>query len=106
MFQNRDTAWQELLRVAPDLLITDMRNDNVPGRTGDFGMSGFELLRLLRQKRAAYPILVTSGTFSISGFEGRAKQQAGLDLKIAFLTKPFTRELFCQALFGLFGPTA
>jgi CheY-like chemotaxis protein len=91
------------LRADPDLLITDMRNDNVPGRTTDFGMSGFELLRLLAKKGANYPILAISGCFSMSGFEGRAKQCAGPALRISFLTKPFTSELFRRALLKCLG---
>jgi CheY-like chemotaxis protein len=55
-FQNRDKAWQELLRCDPDLLITDMRSDNVPGRSGDYGMSGFELLKLLAERLVKYPV--------------------------------------------------
>src|SRR6266581_8761111 len=46
-FQHRDEAWQELLRADPDLLITDMRNDNVPGQIQNLGMSGWEMLPLL-----------------------------------------------------------
>ena len=30
-FRNRDEAWQEITRANPDLLITDLRNDNIPG---------------------------------------------------------------------------
>lgn len=107
-FQNRDKAWQELLRCDPDLLITDMRSDNVPGRSGDYGMSGFELLKLLAERLVKYPVLVASGSFSISGCEGLAKQCAGPHLNVSFLTKPFTRELFLQALrqcLGLSGET-
>ena len=56
-FQNRDEAWQELLRSDPDLLITDMNNDNVPGRTQYLGMSGWKMLPLLatRWKAKASP---------------------------------------------------
>ena len=43
-FQNRDTAWQALLRSEPDLLITNMNNLNVPGRPEYMGRSGRELL--------------------------------------------------------------
>ena len=105
-FQNRDEAWQELLRCDPDLLITDMRSDNVPGRSGDYGMSGFELLKLLAERLVKY--LVASGAFSMSGCEGLAKHCAGPHLNVSFLTKRFTRELFLQALrqcLGLSGET-
>src|SRR5688572_17472542 len=53
-FQNRDTAWEELQRADPDLLITDMNNDNIPGRTEYMGMSGWELLPRLVARRVAY----------------------------------------------------
>src|ERR1035437_7445308 len=82
-FQNRDKAWQELLRCDPDLLITDMRSDNVPGRSGDYGMSGFELLKLLAERLVKYPVLVASGSFSISGCEGLAKQCAGPHMNVS-----------------------
>jgi CheY-like chemotaxis protein len=103
-YQNRDEAWQELQRRDPDLFITDMRSDNVPGRSGDYGMSGLELLKLLAERLVKYPILVASGSFSISGCEGLAKQCAGPHLNVSFLTKPFTRELFHQALRKCLGP--
>ena len=97
-FQNRDEAWRELLRQDPDLLITDMRNDNVPGRTENFGMSGFKLLKLLAKRKVEYPILVGSGSFSVRGNEGLAKKSAGPDLNVAYLTKPYSPELFRCAL--------
>ena len=103
-YQSRDEAWQELLRRDPDLLITDMRSDNVPGRSGDYGMSGFELLKLLAERLVKYPVLVASGSFSMSGCEGLARQCAGPDLNVVFQTKPFTRELFHQALRKCLGP--
>ena len=91
-FQNRDEAWQELLRADPDLLITDMNNDNVPGRTQYFGMSGWKMLPLLAEKKAKYPILVVSGSFSMEGVENKARQYAGPDLNVSFLAKHFTTE--------------
>lgn len=102
-FQNRDHAWQELQRTDPDLLITDMRNDNVPGRREHFGMSGFELLGRLAKIQVRYPVLAVSGCFSLSGLEGMAKQCASNRLKVAYLTKPFTKELFLQGLNKLLG---
>jgi CheY-like chemotaxis protein len=103
--RNRDEAWQELLRADPDLLITDMRNDNVPRQTENLGMGGFELLRLLAARRVKYPILAVSGCFSMSGLEGLAKQHAGPNLKVSYLTKPFTSDLFYQALLKCLGPS-
>jgi len=109
-FRNRDEAWHEMLRTEPDLVITDLRNDNVPllpgTRKEDLGMSGFELLRLLAARRVKYPILVASGCLSISGQEGWAKQCAGPNLKVSYLTKPFTTELFYKGLFKCLGPSS
>jgi CheY-like chemotaxis protein len=85
-FQHRDEAWQELSRADPDLLITDMRNDNVPGRTQYFGMSGWEMLPLLADRKAEFPILVVSG----SATEKDVRECAGPQLNVTFLRKPFT----------------
>ena len=108
-FRNRDEAWQELLRADPDLLITDLRNDNVPTFPGstkeNLGMSGFELLQLLAARQVKYPILVVSGCLSISGMEGIAKKCAGPNLNVSYLTKPFTAELFYQGLFKCLDPS-
>jgi CheY-like chemotaxis protein len=109
-FRNRNTAWQELLRADPDLLITDLRNDNdptLPGSTKeDLGMSGFDLLGLLAARQAKYPVLVISGSLSISRMEGWAKKCAGPNLNVSYLTKPFTPELFYQGLLKCLGPSS
>ena len=102
-FRNRDTAWRELQRSDPDLLITDMNNDNVPGRTESFGMSGWELLPLLARRQVRYPILVVSGSFSMPGVESRARQCAGPELNASFLTKPFSEEHFRREVTRLLG---
>jgi len=91
-FQNGDEAWEELLRADPDLLITDLLNSNVPGRTQSFGRSGYELLSLLTKRKAKYPILVLSGSLTKEGYESKVRQLAGSDLNISFLKKPFTTE--------------
>lgn len=103
-FQNRDDAWQELLRTDPDLLITDVHNGNVPGRTEYFGISGFEMLTRLAKRKVKYPVLVVSGSFSVRGNEALAKKSAGPHLNVAYLTKPFAPELFFRALRNLIGP--
>jgi CheY-like chemotaxis protein len=102
-FLNRDEAWQELLREPPDLLITDMLSTNVPGRTEYFGMSGGELLQRLAERRVNYPILVVSGSFSISGWEAYAKHFARPHLNVSFLTKPYTMDLFRLAVRNCLG---
>jgi len=109
-FRNRNEAWQELLRVDPNLLITDLRNDNVPtspwAMKENLGMSGFELLQLLAVRRVKYPILVVSGCLSISGMEGLAKKCAGPNLNVSYLTKPFTPDLFKKGLLKCLGPSS
>lgn len=97
-FLNRDEAWEELLRQPPDLLITDMLSTNVPGRIEYFGMSGGELLQRLAERRVSYPILVVSGSFSISGWEAYAKRFARPHLNVSFLTKPYTVDLLQLAV--------
>jgi CheY-like chemotaxis protein len=92
-FQNRDEAWRELFHNKdPDLLITDLRSDNVPGRTEQFGMNGLEMLSVLAEMNVKYPVLVFSGSLSIEGYEGKAKQAAGNKLNVSFLKKPATSE--------------
>jgi DNA-binding NtrC family response regulator len=103
-FQNRDTAWQELRRADPDLLITDMNNDNIPGRHEYLGMCGWILLPLLAKREVHYPILVVSGCFSIPGAESRARRCAGPRLNVTFLTKPFTADLFNKHVVQLLRP--
>lgn len=97
-FENRDAAWRELLRADPDLLITDMNSDNVPGRCEYLGMSGWEMLPLLAEREVRYPILVVSGSFLMPGVESRARECAGPKLNVTFLTKPFSADFFRQEL--------
>ena len=103
-FQNRDTAWEELQRADPDLLITDMNNHNIPGRTEYMGMSGWELLPLLAKQEVKYPILVVSGSFSLPGMETQARQIAGPKLNASFLMKPFAPDIFQQEIVRLLSP--
>ena len=95
-FQNRDAGWQELLRRDPDLLITDMNNDNVPGRSEYLGMSGWKMLPMLAERAVKYPILVVSGSFLIPGVEAEARKCAGRNLNISFMPKPFAPSFFVQ----------
>lgn len=90
-FQDGGTAWQELSRAGPDLLITDM----IRG-----GMNGWEMLPLLAQRKVKYPILVTSGYAQ----EKDVRQCAGPDLVVSFLQKPYTSEQFWGELFKHLGP--
>ncbi len=93
-FQNRDRAWKELLRADPDLLITDMNNQNMPGPPEYSGMSGWELLPLLARRKVKYPILVVSGSVSKPGEKRRARKCAAPNLNITFLAKPSVIEEF------------
>jgi DNA-binding NtrC family response regulator len=97
-FQNRDTAWEELQRSEPDLFITDMNNNNVPGHREYTGMSGWELLPRLAERAVKYPILVASGGFEMPGVESRARQLAGTKLNVAFMTKPFDLDFISAEL--------
>jgi CheY-like chemotaxis protein len=103
-FQNRDTAWEELQRADPDLLITDMNNDNIPGRTEYMGMSGWELLPRLAERRVSYPVLVVSGSFLMPGWEAAARRAGGRELDAWYVTKPFTAELFRRVLARVLSP--
>lgn len=102
-FQNRNDAWQKLLHTDLDLLITDLRNDNVPGRTQNTGTNGFGMLTVLAQMQVKYPILVLSGSLSIEGYESKARRIAGNVLKVSFLKKPATSEQICSELSKLLG---
>jgi FixJ family two-component response regulator len=98
LFTNGNDAWKELLRSDPDLFITDLCNDNVPGRTETFGRSGYELISDLAKRKIRYPILVISGSLTIDGCEAKVRQLAGSDLNVSFLIKPFTTEQIYAAL--------
>ncbi|HEV2452867.1 MAG TPA: response regulator [Verrucomicrobiae bacterium] len=97
-FQNGDKAWRNLLQSDPDLLITDLFNNNVPGRKEDHGKSGYELLSLLTQKNVKYPILVISGSLAIQDTLQKVRQLADSNLNIKFLKKPFTPDELCMEL--------
>ena len=80
-FRNPWEALQELLRVAPDLLITDMCHGGLEGR---------EMLPLLAQKKVGFPILVISGTID----EETVRQCAGPELNVFYMWKPVQFEEF------------
>ena len=87
LFRYGEAALQELLQVDPDLLISDLIH---------FGVDGFEMLRLLAERQAKYPIFIVSGNLPLR--EKEAKQCAGTDLNVTFWTKPFSNERFMQYL--------
>jgi CheY-like chemotaxis protein len=100
-FQNRDLAWQELLRRDPDLLITDLNNENVPGQPGYTGMIGRELLPLLAQRKVKYPLMIVSGSLRAPGVEGQVRDCAGPALNLTLLAKPFAAAAFENQLVRL-----
>ena len=61
-------------------------------------IDGFKLLSLLAVAKMKFPILVASGSFAMPKFESTAKKFAGPDLKVFYITKPITKELFFCAL--------
>ncbi|MGC9944013.1 MAG: response regulator [Verrucomicrobiota bacterium] len=76
-FGNAEKALQELSREEPDLLIADVNNGGK--------LSVHEMLRLLADRKAKFPILVISGTAS----EEDVRQCAGSELNVSFMSKPF-----------------
>jgi CheY-like chemotaxis protein len=104
--QNGDEAWNTLSRQNPDLLITDLLNDNVPGRKGDIKTSGFHLIARLAERNVKYPVLIVSGSLSNviqvdhadSKMEDYVKLLFGSRLSLSFLKKPFTTEQLVAAL--------
>jgi hypothetical protein len=91
-FTNGNEAWEALSHTNPNLLITDLLNDNVPGRKEDFGTSGFHLLARLAEGNICYPILVISGSLTVHKYEAYVRQLFGSRLNISFIEKPFTTE--------------
>ena len=85
-FTNSSDAWKELLRADPDLLITEF---TMPG------LLGKEMLQRLRDRKAAYRIVVTSG---LDESEQTVQEFASRGLNVRFLPKPFTIESFREAL--------
>lgn len=96
-FQNGDEAWRELSHTEPDVLITDLLNNNVPGRIQSFGMSGYELLLVLAQRKVKFPILVVSGSNSQRECLERI-QLENANLNIRVLPKPFKSDDYRKAL--------
>lgn len=85
-FQNSETAWQELSREDPDLLITD---DAMPGLWGQ------EICRRLLGRKVSYPIIVISGW---PPTEEWVKECASRGLNIRFLPCPFDKSEFDEIL--------
>lgn len=75
-FDSGDQAWQELLRVEPDLFITDICRP---------GLSGLKMLPLLAAKKVKFPILVMSGLAT----EKNVRGYAGSNLNYSFPAEAF-----------------
>lgn len=87
-FTDGDEAWGGLSKIDPDILITDLLHP---------GLDGLDLLQLLAEKKAAYPILVISGDCRAEAlFRDR---YPGLNLH--FLGKPFNLQAFHQHMTDL-----
>ncbi len=84
-FDDGERAWQEILRTAPDLLITDMNR---------LGLNGAKMLPLLARKKVRFPIFVVSGTAT----EKDVRECAGSELNVSFMSKPFDVEVFKKYL--------
>lgn len=89
-FKNGDDAWRQLSRTEPDLLIMDWSHP---------GLEGEAIMERLAEKKAGFPILLTSDFF-----EEHLSKYAGRGLKVVFLPKPFGLKQFWSALNQLVGP--
>lgn len=87
-FENGDRAWDELSRLAPDLLITDRMH---PGLNGD------ELLWRLADQQVKFPILLLSG-------DPTCRTNLPPNLNLVSLSKPFNRDSLWLVLNELVGP--
>jgi CheY-like chemotaxis protein len=90
-FKNGDDAWQQLSQTEPDLLIMDGSHP---------GLDGLAIMDRLAEKKAGFPVLLTSDFF-----EEHLGSYAERGLKTAFLPKPFGVKQFWNALNELVGPS-
>ena len=93
-FHDSNEAWQELSHTDPDILITD---DKMPGLTGE------DLVRRLGERKAQYPIIVTSGW---PPTEGWVRRHGDMNLNISLLRCPFTSEQLYKQLYRHLPPLA
>jgi TPR repeat protein len=87
-FDDSEKAWQELLRIDPDLLITD---DIMPA------LGGMEIVRRLADKRAAYPVILTTA-FERTELLMCVRDCASRGLNIKLLNAPWDLESFLKAV--------
>jgi DNA-binding NtrC family response regulator len=88
-FDDSEKAWQELSKIDPDLLITDYRMPR---------LSGKEILQRLLDRKATYPIIVTSAFMRTEWLAWvRESTSRGLNV-ITYLEHPLDIESFVSAL--------
>jgi len=90
-FRSGDSAWEELSRTKPSLLIMDSAHP---------GLSGSDILARLAASQAGFPILLTS-----EFFEEHLQIFVDHGLKLGYLPKPFSIQEFWDALHKLVGPS-
>jgi CheY-like chemotaxis protein len=86
-FTDAKSAYQELMREAPDLFTTNICHS---------GMSVDETLARLTERKVNYPVFVISS--NADRFEEEVRQSCGPDLKVSFWQKPFHIERFGPAV--------
>jgi response regulator RpfG family c-di-GMP phosphodiesterase len=89
-FDDAALAWQELLRISPDLLVTDFYHCTPTGE---------EMLTSLAEQRANFPVLVLFGTAK----EEQVRRCAGPNLRVSLLGKPWTKNQLYGELSKLLG---
>jgi DNA-binding response OmpR family regulator len=97
IYQDGKEAWEDILRAEPDLLISDLYRKVT---------DGFELLRLLKEKQAQFPILITSGMWGNEATRVRAKACAGDLLQVTFWKKPYASQPLIRYILEQLGPVS
>lgn len=90
-FAQGDSAWEELSRADPDLLITDITH---PGMPFD------EMLTDLAKREVKYPILVISATLGMASMKVKsdARRASAPSLNVSFMPKPILVGEFINAV--------
>jgi TPR repeat protein/FixJ family two-component response regulator len=91
-FEDARDAWRELSRTDPDIFITDIRHG---------GISCFEMLTWLAERKVKYSVLVISavlGCFPDSVEVQRVRRNWRPNLNVSFLCKPWSVKEFRTAL--------
>jgi CheY-like chemotaxis protein len=96
-FLDGETAWRDLLQTAPDVLVTDMLRP---------GMSGWDMLPLLADRKVEYPIILITGYGKEKDPQDGKTLQDVQDmlgrfsppLNVTILPKPFDNEVLRKVL--------